>query len=185
MQKITDRINEPGRQRKWVVFAIAAVLMCGIAFMGRAAPVSASGATVISGIGYPSDATECNDVVTGPDGQAPDLYTLLDGDLAGCQYVFIYTHYCSPDGIYIEMGAETYVLDGPLGQGTFNTTYRFYGKFEGCGPDGFPTGAEIFGGCLHPIVAGTGTGDYEGITGRLRFKDDVVAGNFPYTGHLK
>ena len=44
---------------------------------------------------------------------------------------------------------------------------------------------EIFGRCQHPIVAGSGTGVFEGVTGRLDFKDDIAAGNFPYRGHFK
>jgi hypothetical protein len=164
---------------------IAVTVMFSLVFIGFVTPVSAGGATPISGIGYPTDATECNDAVTGPEGQAPDLYTWLEGDLVGCQYVFVETHYCTPSGIYVETGSETYVIDGPLGQGTFSTIYRFHGKFEGCGPDGFPTGDEIYGGCQHPIVAGSGTGDYEGVVGKLAFTDDVINWIFPYKGHLR
>lgn len=182
---LPTRIIQPGKLEKWLRVTLAVVVICTMAVFGFVDQASAGGATQISGIGYPSSPTDCDDAVTGPDGQSPDIYTRLHGDLEGCQYAFIETHNCTPSGIYTETGSEIYVLDGPYGQGTFETTYRFQGKFEGCSEDGFPTGAELFGGCQHPIIAGTGTGDYEGVTGRLRFKDDVVAGNFPYHGQLK
>jgi hypothetical protein len=38
---------------------------------------------------------------------------------------------------------------------------------------------EIFGRCQHPIVEGSGTGNYEGVGGQLFFKDDVESGTFP------
>ena len=51
--------------------------------------------------------------------------------------------------------------------------------------DGGPLGAEIFGRCQHPIVAGSGTGVFNGVTGQMNFKDDIEAGNFPYRGQLR
>jgi hypothetical protein len=43
----------------------------------------------------------------------------------------------------------------------------------------------IFERCQHPIVEGSGAGIYEGVSGRLDFKNDVEAGNYPYKGHLR
>ena len=68
-------------------------------------------------------------------------------------------------------------------EGTFWTNYRFEAKYEGC-EDGFFVGAEIFGRCQHPIVEGSGTGVFEGATGRIDFKDNVDTGEFPYKGHI-
>ena len=62
--------------------------------------------------------------------------------------------------------------------------FRFEGKFEGCDNGAF-VGAEIFGRCQHPIVDGSGEGVFEGVSGRLDFKDDVELVNFPYRGHLQ
>jgi hypothetical protein len=47
--------------------------------------------------------------------------------------------------------------------------------------------AEIHGRCHHPVVAGSGTGDFIGITGELRFKDvvDVNPPYYPYWGSLR
>lgn len=169
------------RAEKWLRVMIVAAVMISIMFIGAVASARAGGATQISGIGYPDLTGECNDA----EGSGADFATILDGGLVGCQYVFVESYDCSPGGTYRESGTEIYVLDGPFGQGTFSTTYFFRGKFEGCSPDGGFVGAEIMGFCQHPIVTGSGAGDYEGVTGRLHFQDDVTAGNYPYTGHLK
>jgi hypothetical protein len=39
---------------------------------------------------------------------------------------------------------------------------------------------EMVGRCQHPIIEASGTGVFEGLTGRLDIMDDVAAGNFPY-----
>lgn len=185
MQKIFHVITKSSPVEKWFHISMAVVIMCSILAVGFVVPVSAAGATQISGIGYVPAEGECTDNVTNEAGQPYDFATRLEGDVEGCQYVFVETYECSPSGTYRETGTEIYIVDGPYGQGTFSTTYFFRGKFEGCSPDGGFVGAEIMGFCQHPIVAGSGTGDYEGVKGRLHFKDDVAAGNFPYTGHLK
>ena len=162
------------------------VIMCSLVFIGFVTPVTADGAVQISGIGLPDDFVVCSPDVTAPDGRVPDYVIDMTGDLDGCHYVFVETWDCSPSGTYRETGFEMYVSGGNDQLiGTFLTTYQFEGKFEGCSPEGFPVGAEIFGRCQHPIAAGSGTGDYEGVTGRLAFKDDVVNWIFPYKGHLK
>jgi len=63
--------------------------------------------------------------------------------------------------------------DGDDGEeSTFSTTCRFTGKYTECDEEEvIPLGAEIFGRCQHPIVAGSGTGMFEGVTGRLDYKD--------------
>ena len=48
-----------------------------------------------------------------------------------------------------------------------------------------PLGAEIFGRCQHPIVTGSGTGVFNGVTRQINFKDNIEAGNFPYRGQLR
>ena len=65
--------------------------------------------------------------------------------------------------------------------GTFRTTYQFTAKYEDCAN----LGGEIVGRCQHPIIASSGEGVFAGVTGRLDFKDDIEAGNFPYRGHLQ
>jgi hypothetical protein len=139
-------------------------------------PVSA-GATQISGIGYFAGPAECND----PEGQGSSYDLLMTGDLEGCHYVFIETSSCSAGGTYKETGTETFVGTYNGTTGTFRTTYLFTGKYTDCAN---VTG-EIFGRCQHPIVAGSGEGVFEGVTGRLDFKDDIEMGNFPYRGHFQ
>ena len=65
--------------------------------------------------------------------------------------------------------------------GTFRTTYQFTAKYEDCAN----LVGEIVGRCQHPLIASSGEGVFEGVTGRLDFKDDIEAGNFPYRGHLQ
>ena len=97
----------------------------------------------------------------------------MTGDLEGCLYVFVETAESSPSGTYRETGTELFVASG--GAGTFRTTYRFEGKYE----DVANLAGEIFGRCQHVIVEGSGTGVFEGVTGRFDIKDDIEAGNFP------
>ena len=135
----------------------------------------AGGATQISGVASYADPGECVD----PEG-AGATYVPLDmtGDLDGCLYTFVDTTDTdsSPSGTYRETGTEIFVASN--GAGTFETTYRFEGKYD-------LAGVEIFGRCQHPIVEGSGTGIFQGVSGTLLFKDDIEAGNFPYRGHLQ
>jgi len=137
------------------------------------------GATQISGVGFFDANNECNSA-----GQGADFALTLTGDLEGCHYVFIDEFECSPSGTYREEGRELFIGTYNGQSGTFWTTYKFEAKYEGCSENG-PLGAEIFGRCQHPIVAGSGTGVFNGVTGRLDFKDNIEAGNFPYRGHLR
>lgn len=93
----------------------------------------------------------------------------------------------NPSGTYQESGTEAFegwvTYDGePVGEGTFATTYEFRAKYEEIG--NFDT--EIHGRCQHPLTGGTGV--FEGVTGRLDFKD-VLEGEgapyFPFRGHLR
>jgi hypothetical protein len=137
------------------------------------------GATYTSGVGFFDATDECNSA-----GQAASFAITMTGDLEGCHYVFIEESECSPSGTYREKGRELFVGTYKGSPGTFWTTYKFEAKYEGC-VDGSPLGAEIFGRCQHPVTEGSGTGIFEGVTGRLDFKDDIEAGNYPYRGHLR
>ena len=142
-------------------------------------PALAGGATQISGDAYFDDPAvgEC---APPPEGVASDYPPLvMTGGLEGCLYTDILTTESSPSGTYRETGTEFFVASD--GVSTFETTYRFEAKYE----DVDTLSGEIFGRCQHPIVEGSGTGDYEGVSGRLDFKDDIEAGNFPYRGHLR
>ena len=138
---------------------------------------STRGMTQISGIAYFAEPGQCND----PEGQGSDLQLTMTGDLVGCHYIFVETGRCTAGGAYKETGTETFVGSYNEALGTFKTTYLFTATYSDCAN----LLGENVGRCQHPIVAGSGEGVFAGVTGRLDFKDDVVAGNFPYRGHLQ
>lgn len=139
-----------------------------------------SQATQISGVGFYATSAECDYV-----SQGADYAIRMTGDLAGCLYAFIDDFECSPSGTYREEGRELFVGTYNGQAGSFWTTYKFEAKYEGCSANGSPLGVEIFGRCQHPVTENSGTGVFDGVTGRLDFKDDIKAGNFPYRGHLR
>jgi hypothetical protein len=109
---------------------------------------------------------------------------VMAGSLVGCWYTKVVSSHDNgaPSGVYVERGEEVFVGSfdgGPAG--TFATTYLFTSKWA---PD-VSTGSEVLGRCQHPIVAGSGTGGFQGVTGRLDFKDDVATGEYLYRGHLQ
>jgi hypothetical protein len=141
----------------------------------------AGGATQISGVAvYDAPAGgKCPDPPPGVVSDYPPL--VMTGSLDGCLYTDVLTDQSSPSGTYRETGTEFFVGSYLGESGTFETTYRFEAKYE----DATTQTGEIFGRCQHPIVEGSGTGIFEGVTGRIDMKDDVEAGNFPYRGHLR
>ena len=109
---------------------------------------------------------------------------VMTGSLVGCWYTDVQSSKDNgaPSGAYFERGEEIFIgslgVGGPIG--TFRTTYHFPSKWD---PD-VSTGVEVKGRCAHPIVAGSGTGAFAGVTGRVDFKDDIVNAIFLYRGHL-
>ena len=156
---------------KRIVFTVTVALM-----LATASPALAEGATQISGVAFFDEADACDSGSVGA-----DYALIMTGDLEGCLYTFVETAESSPSGTYRETGTELFVGSYLDGSGTFETTYRFEAKYE----DVANLAGEIFGRCQHPIVEGSGTGVFEGVTGILFFKDDVEEGNFPYRGHLQ
>ena len=139
----------------------------------------AAGATQISGVGYLAQPGDCND----PQGTGASYAVVMTGDLVGCHYSFIESFTMSPSGAYNEMGHEVFVGSYNGQPGTFETTYRFTAKYTNS-----TDFIEVEGRCQHPLQAGSGTGVFAGMTGRLDMRDNVVAGvavDFPYRGHLK
>jgi hypothetical protein len=138
-----------------------------------------AGATQVSGLGSFDASDDCGAVAEGA-----TFAIKMDGDLEGCLYAYIDEYECSPSGTYREIGREYFVGLYKGEAGSFWTTYRFEGRYEECAADGSYLGLEIFGRCHHPMVKGSGEGVFEGATGRLDFKDDIDAGNYPYRGHF-
>jgi hypothetical protein len=152
---------------------LAAVAFIGVAWTAPS-PALAGGVTQISGVAFPDPTDVCDF-----ESREATFALIMTGDLDGCLYTFVETSKSSPSGTYRETGTELFVASE--GRGSFRTTYRFEAKYE----DVDTLTGEIHGRCQHPIVEGSGTGIYEGVSGRLFFKDDVEAGNFPYRGHLR
>lgn len=157
-------------------FAFLSIIMAMLAALIFPATAFAQEATQVSGTGYWPEDGQCLD----PEGAGSDYAVFLDGDLTGCHYTFVETATCSPGGAYNETGHEIFVGEYNGESGTFETTYRFTAKYNNC-----VDFVEMVGRCQHPIIEGSGTGVFYGVTGRIDLKDDIAAGNFPYTGHLR
>ena len=151
--------------------AVAVTLLSATIVIGWASPSSADGATQVSGLGMPAP---CDDAEYAD----ADYAIGMTGDLEGCIYGYITDSRLHPSGTYQEYADETFVGSYGALTGTFELTEFFTAKFDA-------DGNQVWGRCKHPIVAGSGTGDFEGVTGRLDFKDDVEAGNAPFKGHLR
>jgi hypothetical protein len=162
----------------------AAMLALVIGLMVALAGPAAAGTTQISGIAFYDTASVCPPPPAGSEDYISAPATVMTGSLQGCWYTHILTSKDNgaPSGVYQERGEEVFVgsLDGGL-VGTFQTTYKFSSKWS---PD-VSTGSEVHGRCEHPIVPGSGTGAFLGVSGRVDFKDDVETGCFLYRGHLK
>jgi len=157
---------------------VLALTIALAAMMALAVPASAggNGATQVSGIGFPDVGSECTELPF-------DYVIVMTGDLEGCVYgVVTSSKGPGPSGVYKERADETFVGSYNGYEGTFRMTENFHAKFD------LASGNEIFGFCKHPIVRGSGTGDFEGVRGRLDFRDEVDDPDnvsFPYKGHLR
>jgi hypothetical protein len=156
---------------------LAAVALIGVVWTAPS-PALAEGATQISGV---ATFDEPEPLVCDPVPPRYDYALVMTGDLTGCLYTDVETDQSSPSGTYRETGTELFVGSYLGKSGTFETTYRFEAKYE----DVDNLLGEIFGRCQHPIVEGSGTGIFAGVSGRLDFKDDVETGEFFYRGHLR
>jgi hypothetical protein len=163
-------------KRRLTILTLTTLTMMALAVFTAPFPTRAGGATQISGIGSYAEPGACTD----PQGQGADYILTMTGAFSGCHYVFVENAGCSAGGAYAEAGTETFVGTYNGQVGTFRTNYLFTAKYRDC-PNLL---GEIEGRCQHPIVDGTGTGVFEGVTGRFDMRDDIEAGNFPYRGHL-
>jgi hypothetical protein len=157
--------------------ALAIALVAAKDVSAAPSPERAGGATQISGDARfdEADPPVCAPVM------GYEYALVMHGDLEGCLYTHVETAESSPSGTYRETGEELFVGSWGDESGTFATTYRFEAKYE----DVANLSGEIFGRCQHPIVEGSGTGVFEGVSGILLFKDEVESGTFFYRGHLR
>lgn len=165
-------------KRRFTISALTGLTMMALisALFAAPSPTRPGEATQISGIGFYAAPGQCTD----PEGQGADYVVIMTGSLSGCNYAFIESSRCSAGGAYFETGTETFVGTYNGQAGTFRTNYVFTATFQDC-PNFV---GEIAGRCQHPIAPGSGTGIFEGVSGRFDMKDDVEEGNFPYRGHL-
>jgi hypothetical protein len=164
-------------KRRFTTALTALAMMALIsAVFATPSPTQADGATQISGLGAYAAPGQCTD----PEGDGADYALIMTGAFSGCHYTFIESSRCSAGGAYFEAGTETFVGTYNGEFGTFRTNYVFTATYRDC-PNFV---GEIAGRCEHPIAAGSGTGIFEGVSGRFDMKDDIEAGNFPYRGHL-
>ncbi len=163
-------------KRRLTTLALATLTMMALAVFATPLPTRADGATQISGVGYYAAPGACTD----PVGQGADYSLTMTGAFSGCHYVFIENARCSAGGAYAESGTETFVGTYNGEFGTFRTNYLFTAKYRDCRN----LVGEIEGRCQHPIIAGSGTGIFDGVRGRFDMRDNIEAGNFPYRGHL-
>ena len=158
--------------RNWIRTTLRMLAVAVTALVFVAAPASAAGNTQISGVGTFDTVGACTEIAS--------YFTMeMAGDLVGCWYTDkLEVVQETPSGVYQERGTEIFIgcLADKTTCGTFSTTYKFTGKFT-------VDGTEIHGRCQHPIVSGTG--DFEGVTGRVDFKDDVQTGAYNYRGHIE
>lgn len=183
IQKNFEPMVKRGSAKKWLRAIMAFAVLSTIAFFGFVAPANAAGATQIAGTGHFARDGECVEEVRNAEGRLSDFAIKMNGDLDGCLYTFVESWECAPSGTYRETGTEIYVGSGREGdEGRFSTTFQFEAKYEDCAN----LAGEIHGRCQHPIVAGSGTGDFEGVTGRLDFKDEIgEVITLDYRGHLR
>jgi hypothetical protein len=155
--------------------------LLGVSAPAQAAgPADAAGGQVDGPASYQAADGPCEGPPAGYEGFTSYPALVMEGDLDGCLYTLVEDSRGTPtDGVYVEYGQEVFVGTLYGGEpGTFATTYRFQAKFAG--------GIELFGRCQHPIVAGSGTGGFDGATGRLDFKDIIGASvTYVYRGHVR
>ena len=155
--------------------AAVAVLMAMPAFAAGKGAITVRGDQLIEG------ADACPETSLGT--------YLMKGDLVGCWYTDTFEVVSeNPGGGFRASGTEHFVgcvdtdgngtCDAGEPYGRFNTTFKFSAKYA-------PTGEEIHGRCHHPLVSGTGTGDFAGASGGLSFKDIPSEERYPYHGNLK
>ena len=117
-------------------------------------------------------------------GDCPDIgavatFVMTDGDLEGCWYTDSFNVVAAgPSGMIVGSGTEHFVGDIGSWSGTLFLKFNFVGKFDA-------GGAELWGGCRHPIRGGTE--DFDGANGVVVFTDLPDGSGLPpadYTGQI-
>ena len=165
-----------------VLLAAAVLVAAALAASGTA---SANGTTQVDGVqtlvslGDPFDATDDVYWMDGSGGGAPALIGLW---YTRTFELGVFT----PSGVLTGTGTEEFVgcldadgdrtCDATEPEGTLWFAYESSAKYD---PFTF---AQFHGRCHHVITSGTG--DFAGATGQVRFKDDPETGCAYYSGHV-
>ena len=165
--------TNPAR-RALVVLALASLVLT-LAAPAWAAPAAKN--TQVSGVGVPGVWGDpgCTD----PDYSDATYAIAMTGDLKGCVYGYELEAKVLDNGIFQTRDQEFFVGEWDGKEGTWEMREHFTSKWDPTFTD------QKYGRCQHPIVKDSGTDDFEGITGRIDFKDDVDLGVADYRGHLK
>jgi hypothetical protein len=164
---------------------LIAVLVCASAALARGSTVGVSGiqAPKDTTAGAPGDPCAATDPETG---HATVESNAMAGSLIGCWYTDTFNLINSTaSGVIYGTGREHFVgcLDvrrkggcsNKHRTGTLAMTYSFLAQYDA-------KGREIWGGCQHKIVSGTG--GFAGAAGRIDFQDNVANGTASYLGLL-
>lgn len=179
MRILTERPASGQRRTNPVRHAFVALALASLMLTMAAPAWAATNAknTQVSGVGIPGAWGDpgCTD----PAYLEATYAIVMTGDLEGCIYGYELAAKAVDNGIFQTRDEEFFVGSWDGNEGTWEMREHFTSKWD---PAFFE---QKFGRCQHPIVKGSGTGDFEGITGRLDFKDDVERGVAYYHGHLK
>lgn len=170
---MTDHSATPiGRFRRWTTRALPAAVLASLLLPGAMA-AAGTGAVAVRG----------TQLAYGTCGDLSDGYAMT-GDLVGCWWITTFESKTDPARHNVlATGTELFV--GWIGSryGSFTTTFQYTAKMDGP----WVSSPELHGRCHHPITRGSGTGDFEGISGELSFKDvvDVNPPYYPYWGNVR
>lgn len=168
----TDATARAGTARRWGARSLLTAMLLSVLLPGSAA--AGNGAVAVSGTQL---AYSTCDVGYGPGYE-------MTGDLVGCWTILTFES-TTDESKHNLRATGTERFDGWIGdrQGSFTTTFQYTAKMDGS----WVNFLEIHGRCHHPIVAGSGEGDFVGIIGELSFKDvvDVLPNHYPYWGNVR
>lgn len=161
-----------GTARRWGARSLLGAMLLALLLPGTTA-AAGNGSLAVRG----------TQLAYGTCGPNSDGYEMT-GDLVGCWWITDFQSKTDASKHNVR-ATGTELFEGWIGSlhGTFTTTFQYTAKMDGP----WVSSAEIHGRCHHPVVAGSGTGDFIGITGELRFKDvvDVNPPYYPYWGSLR
>ncbi len=178
MQDSTGAVRKWDRSRKSLRVMAVVALLSTTALFGIASPAGAGDSEreiEVSGVGIPGGPEDY-----GCDELPAHYVILMTGDIEGCIYgITLSDQYEEESGEYQSRDHETFIgtLDGLSGSWEMDEAYWAVFDTE--------TGDQLSGRCEHPIIEGSGTGDFATADGELRFVDNVENHTAVYFGVVK